>query len=47
MSPYDLGYEDGLNMTPNNPYPEGSKESEDYEVGYLSGETLGFILAGV
>lgn len=47
MSPFDQGYEDGLNMRPNNPYPEGSKESQQYEAGYLSGETQGFILAGV
>lgn len=47
LSPYDLGYEDGLNMRPSNPYPEGSEENEQYEIGYISGETQGFILAGV
>lgn len=36
MNAFDQGYEDGLIMKPNNPYPEGSKDSQQYEVKHMT-----------
>lgn len=37
MDPYDEGYEDGMNGNPDNPYPYGTTDYEDYEDGYWDG----------